>query len=69
MSKFKRVAVISLILYLVANTLSLQSAAAQETRFEIVFPEAAHHGPVTGRAYAIISRTAEIEPRFQVRNT
>jgi hypothetical protein len=44
-------------------------AHGQEQRFEIIFPREAHGEPVTGRVFVIISRTAEPEPRFQVRNT
>lgn len=37
-----------------------------QLRFEITFPAAAHGGPITGRAYVIISRTKAPEPRTQV---
>lgn len=47
-------------------------AAAQQSsqlRFEISFPASADAQPVTGRVYAIISRTNEREPRFQIGRT
>ncbi len=35
-------------------------------RFEVSFPAAAHAGPVTGRVFVIVSRSAAVEPRLQV---
>jgi hypothetical protein len=37
-----------------------------KTRFQITYPASAHAGPLTGRAYVILSRTNEKEPRLQV---
>jgi len=65
MLKFRRL----LGICVVGSVFLAPAARAQNTRFEIVFPETAHPGPVTGRAYVILSRTAATEPRFQVRNT
>jgi len=55
------------------------SAAAAETRFEISYPTKVNHGPLTGRAFVIITRTltpppgprgggrgGEREPRLQI---
>lgn len=36
-------------------------------KFSISFPAEAHEGNITGRVYAMISRTNKREPRFQVR--
>lgn len=46
----------------------LPSAAAGDgkTGFRITYPAAAHPGPLTGRAYIIISWTNEKEPRLQL---
>ncbi len=38
-------------------------------RVEISFPAAAHAGPITGRVYVMISRTADREPRQQIGRT
>src|SRR5439155_27118567 len=35
-------------------------------RFEITFPASAHAGPVTGRAYVMLSKTNTPEPRTQI---
>src|SRR5579863_858588 len=45
--------------------LSLPLCAA-DTRFEITFPASAHAGPVTGRVFIMISRTADREPRLEI---
>src|ERR1700688_889957 len=45
------------------------SLLAAETRFEISFPAAAHAGPITGRAYLMISSKNDTEPRLQVGRT
>ncbi len=37
-----------------------------EISFEISFPADIHEGPLTGRAYVMISRTDEREPRLQI---
>jgi S-formylglutathione hydrolase FrmB len=42
---------------------------AQETRFEVSFPAAAHAEPITGRVYVMISTTNETEPRLQISQT
>ena len=51
---------------LVADAPPLQ---AQGPRFQITFARSARAEPVTGRVFVVISRTAETEPRLQVRNT
>lgn len=56
-------------LNLAGPLLAASLASAQELQFEITFPKAVHSEPVTGRVFVIISRTANPEPRFQVRNT
>src|SRR5215467_8730056 len=38
-------------------------------RFEISFPPGAHAGPITGRAYVMISRKDDPEPRLQIGRT
>ena len=35
-----------------------------EIRFEITYPASVHAGPITGRAYVMITRKADREPRF-----
>jgi hypothetical protein len=40
-------------------------ATSSGLKFRIVFTEKAHEGPITGRAYIIISRSDHVEPRFQ----
>lgn len=40
--------------------------AAADTRFNISYPAIANSGPITGRVYVMISRTAQSEPRLQV---
>ncbi len=45
------------------------SGADGKTRFRITLSRSAHAGPLTGRAYVIISRTNEKEPRLQVGRT
>jgi hypothetical protein len=37
-----------------------------ESRFEIVVPPSVHAEPITGRAYVMLSRTDEREPRLQI---
>lgn len=45
----------------------LSSAAAQATgRFEVSFPASVHAGPITGRAFVVVTRTNELEPRIQM---
>lgn len=52
----------------VALLLGAQAVRAQPSglRFEISFPAAAHADPVTGRAFVIISRNNDTEPRLQI---
>jgi hypothetical protein len=47
-------------------TLSAASSMAAETRFEISYPSSVKSGPITGRAFIMISRTNDREPRLQV---
>ena len=42
---------------------------ASKLRFEISFPASIHAQPVTGRAYVMISRTNDREPRLQIGRT
>jgi len=42
------------------------SSMAAETRFEISYPSSVHGGPITGRAFVMISRANDREPRLQV---
>ena len=46
--------------------LAASTAFAADTRFEISYPASANSGPITGRVYVMISRTADREPRIQV---
>ena len=51
--------------------LSASAALAADTRFEISFPPSANPGPLTGRAFVMITRTLEArggerEPRLQI---
>ncbi len=57
-------------LFLLALLFALLAGSAiaqhkQTLRFEITFDKDAYTSPITGRAYAIISRDGEREPRFQ----
>ena len=45
------------------------SCLAAETRFEISYPSSVQGGPITGRAFLMISRTNDREPRLQVSRT
>lgn len=47
----------------------LHAQARPDTRFEIVVPAALRPDPLTGRAYVMISRTNDREPRFQIGRT
>jgi hypothetical protein len=51
------------LLCLLVLSLSLRAA---DTRFEITFPAAVHAGPITGRVFVMISRSAEREPRLEI---
>jgi hypothetical protein len=53
---------------LLAGLLSAGGVAG-ETRFRISYPGSVHEGPLTGRAYVMISRTNEREPRLQIGRT
>jgi hypothetical protein len=46
--------------------IAASSCLAAETRFEISYPANVHGGALTGRAFIIISRTNDREPRLQV---
>jgi len=48
---------------------SILPASAAELQFRLSYEASAHAGPVTGRAYVMISRTNEREPRLQVGRT
>src|SRR3954470_10121586 len=45
--------------------LSIGSAQTSGVSFSITFPNAVHAAPITGRAFLIISRDSNPEPRFQ----
>ena len=55
-------------LALLSFTLVANRASA-ELKFRLSYPETTHQGPLTGRAYVMISRTNEKEPRLQVGRT
>src|ERR1700720_2217749 len=42
------------------------SALAANTRFEISYPASAKSGPLTGRAFIIVTRDAQREPRLEI---
>ena len=44
---------------------SVVLAAESQTTFEVSFPKETHAGPITGRAFVIVSETGEEEPRLQ----
>jgi hypothetical protein len=46
--------------------LSIGSAQSSGLSFSITFPNSIHPAPVTGRAFLIISRDSNPEPRFQI---
>jgi len=52
-----------------AGRVHASDQAASKLRFEVSFPATVQSGPVTGRAYVMISRTNEREPRFQIGRT
>jgi len=56
-----------------ASVLAIVPGAAQpprsRARFEIVVPPELQKGPLTGRAFVMISRTNDREPRFQIGRT
>ncbi len=62
---FRPLAVLAL-----AFVVSVPSGAVAQTRppvrFEVSFPAAVSPGPITGRVYVMISRSAEREPRLQL---
>ncbi len=46
--------------------LRISSAQTSGLRFSITFPTSVHAGPVTGRAFLILSRDSNPEPRFEI---
>ncbi len=54
------------LLLALATVLPGAASGDGKTRFQITYPASAHAGPLTGRAYVILSRTNEKEPRLQV---
>src|SRR5262245_42258440 len=56
-------------LFLPAVALTTTATAQQRARFEIVVPSELRNGPLTGRAFVMISRTNDREPRFQIGRT
>ena len=58
---------ITLVFMLLISTVNSPHAFAKNgNRFEISYASDANTGPVTGRVYAMISRTAQREPRLQI---
>jgi len=45
---------------------SLEAQQEPVTRFRVSYPATVHEGPITGRVFVMISRTAEREPRLQI---
>lgn len=60
-----RLCFVPLLLLVSAST----AAGAPELVFRLSYPAAVHSGPLTGRAFVMISRTNEKEPRLQVGRT
>jgi hypothetical protein len=56
----------TLVLLALAAVLPSSTSGDGKTQFRITYPASAHAGPLTGRAYVILSRTNEKEPRLQV---
>src|SRR5262249_46239813 len=46
--------------------IAASSAIAADTRFEISYPSSANPGPITGRAFIMISPPNAREPRLQI---
>lgn len=57
---------LSFVLWLVLPALA---GAESNLAFRLSYPETVHDGPLTGRAYVMLSRTNEKEPRLQVGRT
>ncbi len=55
--------------FLALNSFELASGQGPGLHFEISYPAAIHSGPITGRAYVMISRTNDREPRRQIGRT
>src|SRR5580692_2319935 len=57
---------------LIFGMLAAASAASAQNpglQFKISFPASAHAEPITGRVFVILSKTEEMEPRFQIGRT
>ena len=48
------------------TALCLSGALAADTRFEISYPASSKPGPLTGRAFIMITRTSDREPRLEI---
>ena len=59
----------SLLLLALTLVTAVASAGESATSFRLSYPDAVHAGPITGRAFVVISRTNEKEPRLQVGRT
>jgi len=59
----------SLLLFALTLVTTGPSAGESAIRFRLSYPAEAHAGPITGRAFVMISRTNEKEPRLQVGRT
>jgi len=69
MSRITPAFVIVLVAALAPVSAERRDAQSAGLRFEISFPAAAHPGPITGRAFVMISRTGDREPRLQIGRT
>lgn len=59
----------SLLLFALTLVTAGPSAGESAIRFRLSYPKEVHAGPITGRAFVMISRTNEKEPRLQVGRT
>jgi len=60
------------VLFIVCFGIIDQRSMAQDTsdlKFAISFPDSVHSDPITGRAYVIVSKRDDPEPRFQTRRS
>ena len=66
---FRATTFLAMLLAVGSTEVSAQGSNDPATRFRISFTSGAHEGPITGRAYVMVSRTNEREPRLQVGRT
>src|SRR5580698_5617796 len=55
-----------MLLRLTLAALCISGVLAADTRFEISYPASSKPGPLTGRAFIMITRTADREPRLEI---